>query len=203
MGRVPDCLADVSVWSVTSFAIGYNGDNASNDCDDARPLCCTGLAIETEGERMNTIWMWGWAAMALIFLIAEIFTTGFFLVCFGVGAAAAALLAYWGVDPFIQVAAFIGVSAVAVLLTRPLTRRLNEQHKNFVGSDRVLEKRAIVLSEINPPLGVGLVRVDAEEWRATSEDGRVIAKDAIVEVIRIEGTRLVVRPSQVDALIEE
>jgi membrane protein implicated in regulation of membrane protease activity len=146
--------------------------------------------------------MWGWAAMAIIFLIAELFTTGFFLVCFGVGAAAAALLAYLGVDPFIQVVAFIAVSGVAVLLTRPLTRRLNEQQKNFVGSDRVLEKRAIVLTEINPPLGAGMVRVDAEEWRATSEDGRIIAKDEIVEVLRIEGTRLVVRPSQTDALAE-
>jgi membrane protein implicated in regulation of membrane protease activity len=56
---------------------------------------------------MNTIWMWGWAAMAIIFLIAELFTTGFFLVCFGIGAAAAALLAYLGVDPFMQVIAFI------------------------------------------------------------------------------------------------
>lgn len=140
--------------------------------------------------------------MAIIFLIAELFTTGFFLVCFGIGAAAAALLAYLGVDPFIQVVAFIAVSGVAVLLTRPLTRRLNEQQKNFVGSDRVLEKRAIVLTEINPPLGAGMVRVDAEEWRATSEDGRIIAKDEIVEVLRIEGTRLVVRPSQTDALAE-
>ena len=110
---------------------------------------------------MNAIWMWGWAAMAIIFLIAELFTTGFFLVCFGVGAAAAALLAYLGVDPFIQVTVFIAVSGIAVLLTRPLTRRLNEQQKNFVGSDRVLEKRAIVLTEINPPLGAGMVRVDA------------------------------------------
>ena len=151
---------------------------------------------------MSTIWMWGCTALAIIFLIAELFTTGFFLVCFGVGAAAAAVLAYLGVDPFIQVIVFIAVSGVAVLLTRPLTRRLNEQQKNFVGSDRVLEKRAIVLTEINPPLGAGMVRVDAEEWRATSEDGGIIAKDEIVEVLRIEGTRLVVRPSQVDTLVE-
>jgi membrane protein implicated in regulation of membrane protease activity len=151
---------------------------------------------------MSAIWMWGWAAMAIIFLIAELFTTGFFLVCFGVGAAAAALLAYLGVDPLLQVAAFIAVSAVAVLLTRPLTRRLNEQQQNFVGSDRVLGKQAIVLTEIDPALGAGLVRVDAEEWRAVSEDGRVIAKAAIVEVLRIDGTRLVVRPSQANTLGE-
>ncbi len=151
---------------------------------------------------MSAIWMWGWAAMAIIFLIAELFTSGFFLVCFGVGAAAAALLAYLGVDPLLQVAAFIAVSAVAVLLTRPLTRRLNEQQQNFVGSDRVLGKQAIVLAEIDPAQGAGLVRVDAEEWRAVSEDGRVIAKSAIVEVLRIDGTRLVVRPSQTNTLGE-
>ena len=151
---------------------------------------------------MSAIWMWGWAAMTLIFLIAELFTTGFFLVCFGVGAAAAALLAYLGVDPLLQVAAFIAVSAVAVLLTRPLTRRLNEQQQNFVGSDRVLGKQAIVLTEINPAQGTGLVRVDAEEWRAISVDGQVLAREEIVEVLRIDGTRLVVRPSQVKTLGE-
>ena len=59
----------------------------------------------------------------------------------------------------------------------------------------MLEKRALVLTEINPALGSGMVRVDAEEWRAISEDGSVIAKDTVVEVLRIDGTRLVVRPT--------
>jgi membrane protein implicated in regulation of membrane protease activity len=190
------------MWSATAAEVGYNESDSCDGRLKAQPSHRVSRLIEMESKRMSTIWMWGWAAMAIIFLIAELFTTGFFLVCFGIGAAAAALLAYLGVDPFIQVVAFIAVSGVAVLLTRPLTRRLNEQQKNFVGSDRVLEKRAIVLTEINPPLGAGMVRVDAEEWRATSEDGRIIAKDEIVEVLRIEGTRLVVRPSQTDALAE-
>jgi membrane protein implicated in regulation of membrane protease activity len=188
--------------SAAVVEVGYNEDDSSDGRLKAQPSRRVSRIIEMESQQMGTIWMWGWAAMAIIFLIAELFTTGFFLVCFGVGAAAAALLAYLGVDPFIQVTVFIAVSGIAVLLTRPLTRRLNEQQKNFVGSDRVLEKRAIVLTEINPPLGAGMVRVDAEEWRATSEDGRIIAKDEIVEVLRIEGTRLVVRPSQTDALTE-
>lgn len=144
---------------------------------------------------MGTIWMWGWLAMAIIFLIAELFTTGFFLLAFGIGAGVAAVAAYLGVDPFLQVLIFVVVSGGIVLTLRPLTKRLNERNPNFVGSDRVLGKRALVLSEINPALGAGMVRVDAEEWRAVSEDGGVIAKDAIVEVLRIDGTRLVVRRS--------
>ena len=144
---------------------------------------------------MGTIWMWGWLAMAIIFMIAELFTTGFFLLAFGIGAGAAAIAAYLGADPFLQILIFILVSGAAVLMIRPLSRQLNERQRNFVGSDRVLDKRALVLTEINPALGSGMVRVDAEEWRAVSEDGSVIAKDAIVEVQRIDGTRLVVRPS--------
>ena len=144
---------------------------------------------------MNNLWMWGWAAMALIFMIAELFTAGFFLVCFGVGAAAAAVMALLGFDPIWQGVVFIVVSGIALLLTRPLARSLNERGVNTVGSDRVLNKEAIVLAEINPALGSGMVRVDAEEWRAVTEDGRSIPKGTIVKIIRIDGTRLVVRPT--------
>ncbi|MCB0048649.1 MAG: NfeD family protein, partial [Caldilinea sp.] len=141
------------------------------------------------------LWMWGWAAMALIFMIAELFTAGFFLVCFGVGAAAAAIMALLGFSPIWQGGVFIVVSGIALLLTRPLARSLNERGVNTVGSDRVLNKEAIVLAEINPTLGSGLVRVDTEEWRAVTEDGRSITKGTVVKVIRIDGTRLVVQPT--------
>lgn len=153
-------------------------------------------------EELSTIWIWGWIAMAIIFLIAELFTTGFFLICFGFGAGAAAIAAYFGFDPFVQILIFIVVSGIAVLLTRPITRRFNETNRNFVASDRVLQKQALVLAEINAAAGTGMVRVDAEEWRAVSVDGSVIAKDAVVEVLRIDGTRLVVRPSLEQRIVE-
>ena len=63
---------------------------------------------------MNAIWIWGWLGLAIIFLIAELFTTGFFLLAFGIGAGAAAIAAYLGVDPFLQVLIFILVSGAAV-----------------------------------------------------------------------------------------
>lgn len=145
---------------------------------------------------MDALWMWGWVALAILFLIAELFTVGFFLFCFGVGAGASALAAYIGLDPFVQVTIFVLVSGAAVLAVRPLTRRFNERQRNFVGSDRVLDKAALVLVAIDPARGTGLVRVDAEEWRAISASGETIAPDEVVTVLRIEGTRLVVRPGR-------
>jgi membrane-bound ClpP family serine protease len=45
-------------------------------------------------------------------------------------------------------------------------------------------------------LASGQVRVEREEWRADSVDGQTIAKDEIVEVVAVSGTRLLVKKSQ-------
>ena len=47
-----------------------------------------------------------------------------------------------------------------------------------------------MLEEIDPLMATGRVRVEREEWRADSVDGQKIAKDEVVEVVRVAGTRL-------------
>ena len=145
---------------------------------------------------MNNILVWVWAALALIFFIAEIFTAGFFLICFGIGAAVAALLALLGVDAIWQLAAFIGASLVALAFLRPLATSVGQKVANPGGIDRVIGKQAVVLEEIDPLAATGRVRIEREEWRADSIDGRTIAKDAVVKVIGVSGTRVLVREHQ-------
>ena len=142
---------------------------------------------------MNNMWIWLWAGLALLFFIAEIFTAGFFLVCFGIGAAVAAILAALGVDVLWQFVAFIGASALAIVFVRPLASRVNQGTHNNVGIDRVRGKQAVVLETIDPLLATGRVRIDREEWRADSVDGQPIAKDEIVEVQGVSGTRVLVK----------
>jgi membrane protein implicated in regulation of membrane protease activity len=71
----------------------------------------------------NLIWIW--AGLAVLFFIAELFTAGFFLVCFGVGAVASAVAAGLGVPPIWQLAIFVTTSALALLLLRPFAQRIN------------------------------------------------------------------------------
>ena len=73
---------------------------------------------------MNNLFVWIWAALALIFFIAEIFTAGFFLVCFGIGAVAAVILAVLNFDVIWQLVAFIAVSLVALAFLRPMAMRM-------------------------------------------------------------------------------
>lgn len=137
---------------------------------------------------------WVWVVMALFFFIAEMFTAGFVLMCFGVGAAVAALLAFLGLGLAWQLAAFIVVSALAVVLSRPFAERVTGRQPQGVGIDRVLGKSAIVIEAIDPVTAQGRVRVDREEWRADAVDGAAIPVGATVEVVGVEGTRLRVRP---------
>ena len=136
---------------------------------------------------------WIWVGMALFFLLAEVFTAGFVLACFGIGALAAAIPAFLGLGLLWQLLVFIIVSTVAVLLSRRFADRITGKQPQGVGVDRVLGKKAIVIEPIDPLSPAGRVRVDVEEWRADSADGRPIAEGAVVEVLGIDGTRLKVR----------
>ncbi len=143
---------------------------------------------------MDEGWLqWAWVILALLFFIAEVFTAGFFLVCFGVGAVFAATAAFFGIPPLGQFAVFIGASAVTLLAVRPLANRISNPNTHAVGIDRVLGQEAIVLETINPALGRGLVRVGREQWSAVAADGAPIAAGTMVVVVGVEGTHLKVR----------
>jgi membrane protein implicated in regulation of membrane protease activity len=137
---------------------------------------------------------WVWIGMALFFLLAEVFTAGFVLACFGIGALAAAIPAFLGFGLVWQLLVFIIVSTVAVLFSRRFADRVTGDQPQGLGVDRVLGKRALVIEDIDPHSPSGRVRVDVEEWRADSESGSAISKGTTVEVLAVNGTRLRVRP---------
>ncbi|RLT32545.1 MAG: NfeD family protein [Chloroflexi bacterium] len=141
----------------------------------------------------NALLLWGWIVMALIFFTAEIFTAGFVLLCFGIGALAGAGMAFFGLGLAWQLVAFIVASSVAVLLSRPFAERVSSKSPQNVAGDRVLGKRAVVLQAIDPIANTGIVRVGTEEWRAESVDQTGVPKDSLVEVVGVAGVRLQVR----------
>ena len=141
------------------------------------------------------VWRWIWIVSAVVFGVGEMSTPGsFFLLPFAVGAAAAAVLAFAGVEVAWEWLGFVGVSVAMLFALRPLARRLDRDGPvDGIGSRRLIGRSAVVLREIpGGPDDLGLVRVDREEWRAASADGTAIGEGAIVKVAGVEGTRLLV-----------
>jgi membrane protein implicated in regulation of membrane protease activity len=138
------------------------------------------------------IW-WLWMGLAAIFIIGEIFTEGFFLLWFGVGAILAGLLAIFGAGPAWQWAAFVVASAVLFAVSRRFADRFTHKQPPGIGADRLIGRLGVVLEDIDNLENVGKVRIDKEEWRAESDDDDRIAAGTRVQVVRLDGTHAVVK----------
>jgi membrane protein implicated in regulation of membrane protease activity len=135
-------------------------------------------------------WRWIWLGVTAIFGIGEIFTAGFFMLPFAVGAVVAFILALLGVDPAIVLTVFLVVSVLTLLLFQRLVRK-GDQRQHAVGANRYAGRRVLVLERVDRVSGTGRVRLDTEIWRATT-DGDPIEEGAEVRVVEMRGTRLVV-----------
>lgn len=142
---------------------------------------------------MPTDFWWVWIVLAAFFVISEIFTAGFFILWFGVGAAVAGILALLGVGIIWQWVAFVVVSGVLVAVTRKFAERFTKKQPPGIGADRFIGKVGIVLEDINNIENTGRVRIDKDEWRADSESEAVISKGTKVIVTSLDGTHLVVK----------
>lgn len=139
----------------------------------------------------NELW-WVWMIVAAAFVIAEIFTAGFFLLWFGIGAAAAGVIAMLGFSPAWQWIVFAVVSLVLFALSRRFADRLTKDQPSGIGADRLIGKIGVVLEEIDEAKGIGMVKAQQEEWRADSASGQVIPVGSRVSVVKVDGTHLIV-----------
>jgi membrane protein implicated in regulation of membrane protease activity len=143
---------------------------------------------------MESNYWWIWMIIAAFFIVSEIFTAGFFLLCFGIGAAAAGLIALIGSGMLWQLVVFVIVSFVTFAASRKFANRISKEQPPGIGADRFIGKECVVLVDINNQDNTGRVRLGTEEWRATSDAGDIIAKGTKVVVKSLSGTRLVVGP---------
>jgi inner membrane protein len=142
-------------------------------------------------------WRWIWLGAAVLFGLGEMATPGaFFLAPFAIGAVVASALAFAGVDLAIEWGAFVAISVAAFAALRPLARRLDRHGgSDGVGSRRLIGRNGVVLEAIGPDR-LGLVRVDQEEWRASTPDRSSIAEGELVRISEVEGTRVIVTPTK-------
>jgi membrane protein implicated in regulation of membrane protease activity len=136
---------------------------------------------------------WLWMVLAALFLVGEIFTAGFFLLWFSIGAAVAGILAMLGIGESGQLIVFIIVSIILFVSGRRFAERVTTKQPPGVGADRFVGGTGIVLEKIDPVSNTGCVRIGQEPWRAKSDGGHVIPPDTIVKVVHIDGAHAVVR----------
>jgi len=140
-------------------------------------------------------WFWVWFALAAVLSLAELFTAGFFLLPFGIGAGLAAVLNLLGVALGWQWVAFLGGSFIALALLHRFAEHITPESPQQTGGNRLIGGCGVVIEVLDGQSGVGRVRVDREEWRADAPGFESVEVGTGVTVLRVEGTHLIVRPT--------
>lgn len=153
-------------------------------------VAAAAVAAQGGSDVDNDLWRWLWTIFSIVLAIGEMFTAGFFLLPFAVGGAAAAILAWVGAAVIAQWLVFFGVSVFSLAYLRRFIGRQDEGEQPRVGANRWIGTQGVVLQGIDPHTGAGLVRILAEEWRATAHG--TIPAGAKIVVTEVDGARLIV-----------
>ena len=138
--------------------------------------------------------MWHiWLIAAGIFFIIEIATVGFLVFWLGIAALLAMCVSFVVDNVFIQTLVFVISSCLLIPLTKPLVSKLNKKDSNIkTNAYSLVGKTGIVTIDINVVDATGQVKVNGEVWSAKADEN--IAKDTEVEVLNIDGVKLLVKP---------
>jgi inner membrane protein len=127
-----------------------------------------------------------WLVVALVAAIIEVSIPHFGFGFVSIGAVAGAAMAYFGFGVTAQMAVFVGVLSVSLLLLRSrLIGRLFSGRGVPSRTDTIIGRNGVVTNEIDPTLGGGRVNVGGEDWAARGSE--VIATGTKIRVVGADG----------------
>lgn len=138
-----------------------------------------------------------WLVLGVVLIIAEVFTLGFFLLWFGVGAIAASLAGMFGAPFVVQFIVFAGVSIVLTAMSRTIFAKYlthGDGSTLKMGVDSLPGQIGTVTIASKGSLNESAVKVYGSTWTAFPIDGEtVLVEGEKVEVVSIKGSSIYVR----------
>ena len=146
-------------------------------------------------------WMWAiLLGIMIVMVIVECMGPALVSIWFAAGALVSLVLSLFSLIPdviipwWVQVIVFVVVSAITLIALRPLSLKYSKKN-NVISSnvDSLVGKRGLLEEEIKP-FEPGVCRLNDVLWTAISTNGKeTIAAKSIVEVVAIQGNKLLVR----------
>jgi membrane protein implicated in regulation of membrane protease activity len=133
---------------------------------------------------VENLWQF-WAIVAVVCLIVELSTGGFFVLCFALGAVVTAIVSIFDLSFYGQLFVFAVCSLLAVFLVRPFALKYFRNHKSpdrVSNADALMDRVGVVSTAIEAN-GFGRVAIDGDDWKAVSDDGGAVAQGARVKVV--------------------
>ncbi len=145
--------------------------------------------------------MLGWVALALLLGIIEVFTVGFFVCFFAIGALIAALASLFIPGLLGQTVVFVLSSLLMVWWARPvLTKAFKVGNRPAVDSNvsALINTAVLVLEPVDKYTGKVKVTHTGEVWSAYLADGvgETIPAGQEALIVKVDGAKLAVAPRE-------
>lgn len=138
-----------------------------------------------------------WLILGIALIIAEVFTLGFVLLWFGIGAIAAALVGSLGGPLLLQFLVFAIVSIALTAMSRTIFAKYfahGDHDAMKMGIDALPGQVGTVTSPSKGALQEGAVKVYGSTWTAYPIDGETeLVEGEKVEVVSVKGSSIYVR----------
>lgn len=139
--------------------------------------------------------MIGWLAAFVILIGIEAATMALTTIWFAGGAVLAFFAAVLGCSIHVQLAVFLIVSFLLLILTRPLAMRFVNRETVKTNVDGLIGRKAKVIAKIDNNEPSGAAVVNGQEWTARSADDAVtIPVGTHVVIKEVRGVKLIVEP---------
>lgn len=134
-----------------------------------------------------------WFLACLVLLFIEISTVNLVSIWFAIGSLFAMILAIFTDNFLLQLIMFIVISIIALLITKPLVKKIRKNDIVPTNLDRVIGKKAEVIKEITADK-YGEVKVLGAVWTAVGDDTFKVGDKVIVK--SIDGVKLLVEKEE-------
>lgn len=133
-----------------------------------------------------------WLAICIIALILEAITTEIVSIYFSFGAIVAMICAIFEMSFWPQVWIYIAVVAITLFTTRPLFLKYLKSNEIKTNVDALIGKR-FKLSKAITSDERGELIISGITWSTTTNDNSSIDENETVEILSLEGSKLIVK----------
>lgn len=134
-----------------------------------------------------------WTIVCVICFIMEFITAGEMVtVWFALGALVTCVLSGLGLDLTWQIIIFLSVSAISMILVRPICIKALKNSEGKTDLDNIKNAKVKIIEPVLQDK-MGTVKLNGIVWNCVSVDNQEIASGTNCEVVKIQGNTLIVK----------
>ncbi|MCQ2429029.1 MAG: NfeD family protein [Clostridia bacterium] len=156
------------------------------------------LAASVLIDKVNYIHPAFWLAVLIFSIVVESVTSDLVSIWFAPAAFVSMILSFF-FNLTVQIIAFAVISMTLIILSKTLLRRTLEKNvgKPQSGVEQLIGTEVLVVEDIDNDSEAGAVKVNGQLWSARTEsaEDKPVRGDR-VEIVKINGSKLICRPAQ-------